>query len=496
MSSSDLQPSRAIIDIGSNTVRLVIYGGPPRAPVVLFNEKVSAKLGKGLGESGKLSRKSQEAALKALARYRALLRLNSVTRIDTVATAAVRDASNGAEFLESVRALGLEPRLLSGEEEALTSASGVLGAFPDAHGVVADLGGGSLELVEVGGGVCSHGVSLPLGTLLLPGLMTAGTRAFHQKVAKIFDAAEWQPQPGTTLYLVGGSLRAFAKYAMRRSNWPYEDPHGFEIGAPEAERIAVSLAERRSVVALPVPGISSSRLAVLPDAAQLLRAVLRKIKPDRIVFSSWGLREGLIYRSLGPAAQAQDPLIAGVAAFAGRYRVATSSAVMIAGWCASASAAKSPSRRQNLLLAATMLALASARLEPNLRADHATDWAMRKRWIGLGREDRVLLAACLLANCGRLTIPDDWLRCARPDRIHEAQGWGLAIRLCRRFSDSAVDALTGSSLVANDGKITLGIGAACADLMCDDVERDLRALAAHLGLEAGWAILPASAGGR
>ena len=495
MSSSDLKPARAIIDIGSNTVRLVIYGGPPRAPVVLLNEKVAAKLGKGIGETGKLSNKSQEVALKALARFRALLRLKGITRIDAVATAAVRDAANGAQFLARVRALGLEPRLLSGEEEALTSASGVLGAFPGAQGIVADLGGGSLELVEVGGGECHHGVSLPLGTLLLPGLMAAGTRAFHRQAARTFDSAAWQPQPGATLYLVGGSLRAFAKYAMRRSNWPFEDPHGFELGAAEAEKIAAALADRRSATGA-VPGISPSRLAALPDAAQLLRALLRKAQPDRIVFSSWGLREGLIWRSLSPAAQAQDPLIAGVAAFAERHRIATTTAAMITGWCASASAAKTLARRENLLLAATMLALASARLEPNLRADHATDWAMRKRWIGLGSEDRVLLASCLLANAGRMAIPEVWLRSARPERIHEAQGWGLAIRLCRRFSDCAVDALAASSLVASDGILTLAVGEACAALICDDVERDLRTLGAHLGLEAGWRIVPAGSAAR
>ncbi len=485
MSVADLKPARAIIDIGSNTVRLVIYGGPPRAPIVLLNEKVAAKLGKGMAETGRLAKKPQETALKALARFRTLLRLNGVTRIDAVATAAVRDASNGEEFLTRVRALGLEPRLLSGEEEALTSASGVIGAFPNAHGIVADLGGGSIELVEVAGGNCHHGVSLPLGTLMLPALRAAGTRAFHTQVARIFKAADWQPQPADTLYLVGGSFRAFAKYAMRRSQWPFEDPHGFELTAAEAERAAASLTERVGAQP-PVPGISASRLAAMPDAAQLLRALLRQIKPARIVFSSWGLREGLIYRSLAPAAQSQDPLIAAVAAFADRYRIATPTAVMVAGWCVSASAARTVSRRENLLLAATMLALASARLEPNLRADHAVDWAIRKRWIGLRAEDRVLIASCLLANGGRLTVPDAWLRIAAPERIREAQGWGLAIRLCRRFSNCSVEALGASSLIARDGMLSLEVGTAYADLVSDDVERDLKLLAAHLELQPSW----------
>ena len=111
-------PTRAIIDIGSNTVRLVIYGGPARAPDVLHNEKITARLGKGVAENGKLGGRATAAALASLARYRTLLDLKGITAIDVVATAAARDAANGPEFLQKIRALGLLPRLLSGEEEA------------------------------------------------------------------------------------------------------------------------------------------------------------------------------------------------------------------------------------------------------------------------------------------------------------------------------------------------------------------------------------------
>ena len=139
-------PTRAIIDIGSNTVRLVIYGGPARAPEVLHNEKVTARLGKGVAENGKLGQRAMSTALASLARYRTLLELKGIAEVDVVATAAARDAVNGPEFLAQIRALGLTPRLLSGEEEAITSAHGVIGAFPRAQGVVGDLGGGSVEL--------------------------------------------------------------------------------------------------------------------------------------------------------------------------------------------------------------------------------------------------------------------------------------------------------------------------------------------------------------
>lgn len=276
----DLTPTRAIIDIGSNTVRLVIYGGPPRAPTVLHNEKVSARLGKGVAETGKLAAKAATTALAALARYATLLDLKGVRQIDVVATAAVRDAQDGAEFLDRVRALGFQPRLLSGEEEAVASAMGVIGAFPGAIGVVADLGGGSLELVDIDRQSSRHGVSLPLGTLRLAPLRAKGEREFVRHVEAVLGGADWSVPHSPTLYLVGGSFRSFARYALLQGQWPSDDPHGFEIGAAAAAELARRLIRAKPEAPLVVPGIGASRLASLPDAAMLLLALINTLAPS------------------------------------------------------------------------------------------------------------------------------------------------------------------------------------------------------------------------
>ena len=182
---------RAIIDIGSNTVRLVVYNGPPRAPVVILNEKVNARLGKDLGRTGAISDKSMRTALPALARFAELLKLLEVETVECVATAAARDASNGPRFLDAVRGFGLSPRLLSGEEEARASAMGVIAAFPGAHGVVADLGGGSLELVEVDRGTSGSGITLPFGTLRLADLRADGPARFAETVREGLERVAW-----------------------------------------------------------------------------------------------------------------------------------------------------------------------------------------------------------------------------------------------------------------------------------------------------------------
>ncbi len=471
---------RAIIDIGSNTVRLAVFGGPQRAPFVLHNEKVSPKLGKGVAENGLLSKKAMGAALAALARFAALVKLKGIRSVEAVATAAVRDAANGAEFMEAVAALGLNARILTGEEEAVTSAMGVIGAFPGARGIVADLGGGSLELVHVDSERCERGASIPFGSLHLPGLRAAGPAKFSAGLHKALAGADWHCAPGEALYLVGGSHRALARYAMNRLGWPLDDPHGFFLSPEEALQVCRSVLRGR--LPLVVPGLSSMRLAALPDTAALLSVLLREISPSKLVFSSWGLREGLLYSKLGAGTQRQDPLLAGVSAFTEMLGFPPAHATMVAGWTTPVNSAIAADR-EGLRLAAAMLAVAQQGLEPNLRTDHALDWAMRKRWIGIDGTGRAILAACLAANAGRTPLPTGIERLAQPGELREATIWGLAIRLCRRLSGLSPQVLSDSALSIEGPQLVLTIRETHQALFGEAAEKDLRNLAEAMGLQ-------------
>ena len=130
-----------------------------------------------------------------------------------------------------------------------------------------------------------------------------------------------------------------------------------------------------------------------------------------------------------------------------------------------------------------MLCLASASVEPNLRGDIARDWALRKRWIGAGTTERVMLAVAMLAHSGRLDVPPQLLALVPPASLREAQAWGLATRLCRRFSTCAPHGLTESSLTVEGERLVLSVQPALAALVNEGVERDLKVLAAHLGLK-------------
>lgn len=475
-------PDRAVIDIGSNTVRLVIYSGSKRAPDVWLNEKVSARLGRDLASTGRMPDKAMDTALAALARYAAILADLAVPDVQTVATAAVRDAANGAEFLDRVGALGLAPRLLSGEEEARAAAAGVLGAFPGALGTVADLGGGSLELVMVEGGACHDGVSLPLGTLRLPALREKGAETFTREVKREMGKAGWAAAHSGPLYLVGGTWRAFAINALRYGKYPLTDPHGYILPVAEAEAAARRLAELNPAELGKLPGVPASRAAGLPDAAAMLLVMLAELQPDGVVFSSWGLREGLLFQRLSALAQQQDPLLAAIGHFTGPRGGSPTLAAMIAAWTADV-ARGTGDGSERLRMASMMLGLAAARLEPNLRLRHAYDWAMDKRWVALDPAGRARMAAALMGSCGKPGVTDGLLRLASEADLREATGWGLALRLCRRLGAGTPASLMGSALKREDDKLVLCVEPERAQLASDGVTGDLKTLAQWLGLQ-------------
>jgi exopolyphosphatase/guanosine-5'-triphosphate,3'-diphosphate pyrophosphatase len=476
----------AIIDIGSNTIRLVVYDGPSRAPAVLLNEKVTARLGKDVARGGLLGEKAMSVALSALGRYATLLTLMGVDDVEVVATAAVREAANGPAFLQAVHETGLSPRLLSGEEEALTSATGIIAAFPGARGVAADLGGGSLELTGIGGGSCEHGISLPFGTLRLGDLRAKGPASFARHVRRSLRVAGWDGGSGLPLFLAGGSWRALARYAMHRLDWPLDDPHGFEL-SPETA-LGICRAAARGKFTAELPRISASRLASLPGAAALLGCLIREIGPSRLVFSSWGLREGLFYRRLDAATRAEDPLLVGVTGFARAFGISPGMAKRLADWIAPTNAGAADDAR--LRQAATLLALASMQVEPNLRAEQATNWALRKRWIGINMRGRAVLATAILANTGMTAVPPEFAPLAPAEDLAAAIGWGLAIRLGRKLTGGAAQAIAGTALTAADGRLIVAVDAPMHPLYSNAVGKDHRLLAEWLELEPVVELLP------
>ncbi len=481
--------SRAIIDIGSNTVRMVVYGGTMRAPTVLLNEKVTARLGRDIGADGTLAEEAVELALRGLERFVLLLEDLGVTDIETVATAAVREASNGPAFVEKLVQMGLSPRILSGEEEATLSTYGVAGAFPGADGVVADLGGGSLELANLAAGVVGDPVTLPLGSLRLPDYRARAQKqdvrntdkAMRSALQKEIDKGAGKRSRGAALYLVGGTWRCMAVYAMQCEGHPLSDPHGFELSQEKAQAITKALSAEDVESLKNRERISSMRAEKLPDAAILLQAMIAVLKPVRIVFSSWGLREGLLFDRLAPEAQAQDPLLAGVATFASQRGAPPTLCTRMASWTLDAAPAREHGT-ERLRLAATMLALASMQIEPNIRLPQAIDWALQKRWIAIDGKGRAMMAAAIAANGNALDLDDRVRALASEEALEEAIRWGLAVRLARRLGANSRRSLDMSRLLIDDEIMVLRLATSHAALATGPVDKDMKLLAGRLGL--------------
>jgi len=324
-----------------------------------------------------------------------------------------------------------------------------------------------------------------LGTLRLPGLRAEGPAKFGRRIGRMLESADWAAHHGQTLYLVGGSLRAFARYVMVQQGWPIDDPHGFELSPSAALKAARELAAKpvaaTTPVLAPIAGVSASRLASLPDAGALLGQLVRDLRPSRLVFSGWGLREGLLARGMDPQVAAENPLIAGVSGFVEQQQTGlTAAAAEVARWTGRAvpSGGSEPLRR-----AATMLALASLLTEPNLRAEQAAQWALRKRWIGLDASGRAMIAMAVLANSAQVSVPPELARLASAAQIREATAWGLATRLARRFTGGAGDVLSHASLAAVGRHLVLAVRSDMAALYTDAIAKDLRVLADWLGLQ-------------
>lgn len=474
----------AIIDIGSNSVRLVVYSGATRIPSVIFNEKVMAGLGRGVGRDGALSDAAQARALDALERFSLLIGQMGVARTRVVATAAVREASNGKGFLERIRALGFEARLLSGEEEGRLAGLGVLSAIPGADGIVGDLGGGSLELVEVAGGKTGRSATLPLGVLRLDALAAKGERAFARAIARGVEAAGFAKQGrARAFYMVGGSWRSLAQLDLALIDHPLPITHQHDMSPKRPAELHDIVRRIGPEAVRAVPSISVSRVPSLPRAAQLLDALVGAIEPAALVVSSFGIREGLLYDDLDRATQRLDPLIeAAREAGAGLGRFAPHGDLLDA-WIAPIF--DDPPGAARIRLAACLLSDIAWAAHPDFRAERGIDMALHGNWVAIDAPGRVMLAQALFCAFGggrSLPYPAIAGLCTDAELARAAQ-WGFAMRLGQRLSGGVAAGLEGSRLSRRGDSLRLRIDRANAALSTEIVDRRLRTLAGELGLE-------------
>jgi exopolyphosphatase / guanosine-5'-triphosphate,3'-diphosphate pyrophosphatase len=475
-------PLTAIIDIGSNSVRLVVYDGPQRAPATVFNEKVSAGLGGSLEKGGALDPKAVQIALRGLARFKAVTDAMQVPHVRTVATAAVREASDGSAFIASAGALGIDIELLSGEAEARAAGHGVISAIPLADGIVGDLGGGSLELVRVGGGQVRDRISLPLGVLRLPPIRAKGRRALDTVVKKMLIKAGWKGiERGLPFYLVGGSWRALARLHMHLTDYPLPVLHHYAMPPQAAVRLvrAVSRIDRKALKA--IEALSSTRIPALGDAAALLATLARQLGSSALVVSAFGLREGLLYADLSEQYRQEDPLIAATRAAGARQGRFDEHGDLLARWIAPLFAHDSGDDAR-LRHAACLLGDVAWAASPEFRAERGLEVALHGNWVGVDARGRAMIGQALSASFGGGLLASPVVtQLASPEDLARASVWGLAMRLGQRLSGGVAEPLSTSWLTIDSDALTLVLPDNQIALYGEAVERRHRQLAALLG---------------
>lgn len=467
----------------------MVFEGRGRNPVAIFNEKAVLGLGRGLQASGRLNEEAIGPALTVMERYHAVARAMGADPVEVLATAAARDASNGAEFIAAIqqRMPGVPIRILTGDEEATLSAEGITLGFPEADGILGDLGGGSLEVVELTKGRLGAMASLPLGAIRLAeraGGEVAKARAIaDEEMAKYPWLAHGKDRD---LYLVGGAWRALAKIHMAQTAYPLSIVHHYVLRREEARDLAgvVMAATRRTLERL--PGSPSKRLGDLPFAAVTLRRLLRATGARRVVFSANGLREGWYSRLLTNQVRAEDPLPAAGRDLAQRFGRDMAMPPALCAWTAAIFPQETPADR-SLREAACWMSDIGSHDHPDYRAEQAFWRVLRQPGVGLDHHDRAFLAlAVALRYEPEFDAP--FLTAARVlldgAAVRRAETLGATLRLAYTLSGGTPMLLAGTELQRGPNRLTLLLRDGSGVFAGESVMRRVEVLAAAFGLEA------------
>jgi exopolyphosphatase/guanosine-5'-triphosphate,3'-diphosphate pyrophosphatase len=478
-----------VIDVGSNSVRLVVFDGMARSPAYFCNEKVLCGLGAGLAETGRLNREGWRRALAALHRFAALASRMDLSGLIGVATAAVREALDGPAFCDQVeRETGLQLHVASGPEEARLAAKGVLLGWPDAEGLVCDMGGASMELAHVSNGEIHACATSSLGPLKLADMPDPDKREKYIR-KQIRALRRVVPGEAARLFLVGGSWRAIARLDMERSGYPLKVLHGYEPPIPQLlETLSWIRANDQDALA-ELTGTSTARLSLIPLATLALAELIQRIEPARVAVSGYGLREGLLHRQMPEAMRALDPLIE-----ACRHMEAAAARTPGFGdalyeWLAPLYGNRPPAELR-LVRAACLLNDVQWRAHPDYRAQLCFESVTRANVGGIDHAERVFLGLALLNRykMGGPGEPGRFETLLSPERAADAVVLGRAMRLGAMLSGSAAGVLDHATLNRHGDRLVLSLRGPGREFAGETVERRLQSLAARLGCTAELAL--------
>ncbi len=472
-----------VVDVGSNSVRMVVFDGAARSPAYFFNEKVMAGLGQGLAETGRLSPKGRERALTALIRFAAVAKGLNIGPLTCVATAAMRDAEDGPEFRAILeRETGLSLHIIDGPEEARLSAQGVFLGWPEAQGLICDIGGNSMELAEIGNGTVGRRATSQLGPFRLQQIKGGRKELIAHIQTVIADLVAAVGLGHERIYLVGGSWRAIARLDMERRGYPLLVLHEYRM-EPDNLLKTLDWIEKSELNQLRAQtGTSAARMELVPLASLVLRELIQTFKPKEIDVSSYGIREGLLYEKMPDRLRTRDPPIEAC-------RYAEKTQARVPGFAKTLHRFIAPifgiipPDRYRIHRAACYLHDTTWRTHPDYRAEACFDNATRADMAALSHPERVFIGLALLhryKNSRSGSRFEPLFSLLTTEQIREAEILVKAMRFGAMFSSPDLAQIASLDYQSKKNQLTLRLSARGEPLFGEVTEARFQSLASAM----------------
>jgi exopolyphosphatase/guanosine-5'-triphosphate,3'-diphosphate pyrophosphatase len=490
----DHGPPVAVIDIGSNSVRLVIYEGLTRAPTPIFNEKVLAGLGRQVQTTGLLAPEAIETALAALRRFRTLCDVLEVGKVWAIATAACRDAENGDAFIAAAgRICRTDIAVLSGRREARLTALGVVSGIYRPDGIVGDLGGGSLELVDVRGDRVRKGLTLPLGGLALRDVAGNSVKKAEKLVRESLAGLDILKQGhGRSFYAVGGTWRALARLHMWQTGYPFHVMHNYRIPAREALEFARLVHRVDTETLSKIEVVNAARRPLLAYAALVLEQLVRKLEPRDVVVSVLGVREGLLYELLEKRERAADPLLSAAADLNLLRARSPRHAEELIAWTdrfIASSGLEETAGEKRLRHTACLLGDIGWRAHPDYRGEQSMNIIAHGAFTAIDHPGRAYLALSVFfrhVGLNEEELSPRLRELATPAMLDRARVLGAAMRVAYIMTAGHDGVLPHTPMKVKRGKVMLHLPGRFAGLAGDRLAGRLRSLARLVGRDAAF----------
>ena len=483
--------SVAVIDIGSNSVRLVVYESMSRSLTSLFNEKTLCGLGREVQTTGLLAPDAVAKALTSLRRFRALCRVMKVGRVYAIATAACRDATNGPDFIaKAERICGVRIEILSGPREAKLSALGVVSGVYRPDGFVGDLGGGSLELIDIRRGRLHSGVTLPLGSLALQDSSHKSLKRAERIVRNdITGVGQLKGGRGRNFYAVGGTWRSLARIHIIQSGYPLRVMHGYSIPAADALDFVKRLRRLAAANMLAdIEVVADARRPLLTYAALVLEYIIRVAQPKTIVFSTFGVREGLLYEMLSQAKRAEDGLIRAAQSLNELLSRSSKHGQELIGWTdrlVRTVRLRETEEDRRFRHAACLLSDIGWRVHPDHRGEQTLHLILNGNFGMISHQGRAFIALAVFyryAGLSEENEPPAFVHeLLAPSMVERARVLGAALRVAHLISAARPGVLPATHFRSHARRLTLVFEHRMVDLVADRVGSRFRQFARLVG---------------